>query len=74
MWELEGPGDRSSTRSAVLLVTGVFGVFVSLDLFFSSSSTTSLPMYLLIAIWGSREVRPGIFAWASSTRARSTRR
>jgi NADH-quinone oxidoreductase subunit M len=52
----------------LLLVTGVYGVFVSLDLFVSSSSTRSpcCPMYLLIGIWGSSgEVRPqGIFGWA----------
>src|SRR4249919_3925580 len=52
----------------LLLVTGVYGVFVSLDLFvlFLFYELAVLPMYLLIAIWGSTgEVRPrGIFAWA----------
>ena len=50
------------------LVTGVFGVFVSLDLFvfFLFYEIAVLPMYLLIGIWGSTgEVRPqGLFAWA----------
>jgi len=50
------------------LVTGVFGVFVALDLFvfFLFYELAVLPMYLLIGIWGSSgEVRPrGIFAWA----------
>src|SRR5947207_818273 len=50
------------------LVTGVFGVFVSLDLsvLFLFYELAVLPMYLLIGIWGSTgEVRPrGIFAWA----------
>ena len=52
----------------LLLVTGVYGVFVSLDLFvlFLFYEIAVLPMYLLIGIWGSSgEVRPqGIFAWA----------
>jgi NADH-quinone oxidoreductase subunit M len=51
-----------------LLVTGVFGVFVSLDLFvlFLFYEIAVLPMYLLIGIWGSSgEIRPrGIFGWA----------
>jgi len=50
------------------LVTGVYGVFVSLDLFvfFLFYELAVLPMYLLIGIWGSSgDVRPrGIFAWA----------
>jgi NADH-quinone oxidoreductase subunit M len=50
------------------LVTGVYGVFVSLDLFvlFLFYELAVLPMYLLIGIWGSSgEVRPrGLFAWA----------
>lgn len=39
----------------LLLVTGVFGVFVSVDafLFFFFYEMAVLPMYLLIAIWGS---------------------
>ncbi len=52
----------------LLLVTGVFGVFASLDLFvfFLFYEIAVLPMYLLIAIWGSSgEVKPqGIFGWA----------
>jgi len=52
----------------LLLVTGVFGVFVSLDLFvlFLFYEIAVLPMYLLIAIWGSSgEVLPqGVFGWA----------
>ena len=61
---------RSQEFYALLLalVTGVYGVFVSLDLFvlFLFYELAVLPMYLLIAIWGSTgEVRPrGIFAWA----------
>lgn len=54
----------------LLLVTGVFGVFASLDLFvlFLFYEIAVLPMYLLIAIWGSSgEVKPqGIFGWAFS--------
>ena len=40
----------------LLLVTGVYGVFVSLDLFvlFLFYEIAVLPMYLLIGIWGSR--------------------
>ena len=52
----------------LLLVTGVYGVFVTLDLFvlFLFYEIAVLPMYLLIGIWGSSgEVRPqGIFGWA----------
>jgi NADH-quinone oxidoreductase subunit M len=61
---------RSQEFYALLLalVTGVYGVFVSLDLFilFLFYELAVLPMYLLIAIWGSTgEIRPrGIFAWA----------
>src|SRR2546427_3658567 len=61
---------RSQEFYALLLalVTGVYGVFVSLDLFvfFLFYELAVLPMYLLIGIWGSSgDVRPrGIFAWA----------
>jgi NADH-quinone oxidoreductase subunit M len=61
---------RSQEFYALLLalVTGVYGVFCSLDLFvfFLFYELAVLPMYLLIGIWGSTgEVRPrGIFAWA----------
>src|ERR671936_681214 len=61
---------RSQEFYALLLalVTGVYGVFVSLDLFvfFLFYELAVLPMYLLIGIWGSTgEVRPrGLFAWA----------
>jgi NADH-quinone oxidoreductase subunit M len=61
---------RSQEFYALLLalVTGVYGVFASLDLFvfFLFYELAVLPMYLLIGIWGSTgEVRPrGIFAWA----------
>src|SRR5687767_6598245 len=52
----------------LVLVTGVYGVFVSLDLFvfFLFYEIAVLPMYLLIGIWGSSgHVRPqGIFGWA----------
>ncbi|MGH2625673.1 MAG: complex I subunit 4 family protein, partial [Anaerolineales bacterium] len=62
--------ERSQEFYALLLVlvTGVYGVFVSLDLFlfFLFYEIAVLPMYLLIGIWGSTgEVRPqGTFAWA----------
>ncbi len=50
-----------------LLVTGVFGVFVSLDLFlfFLFYELAVLPMYLLIGIWGSTKEIPGkgVFGW-----------
>jgi NADH-quinone oxidoreductase subunit M len=61
---------RSQEFYALLLalVTGVYGVFCSLDLFvlFLFYELAVLPMYLLIGIWGSSgEVRPrGIFGWA----------
>jgi NADH-quinone oxidoreductase subunit M len=52
----------------LVLVTGVYGVFVSLDLFvfFLFYEIAVLPMYLLIGIWGSSgHVRPqGLFGWA----------
>lgn len=52
----------------LLLVTGVYGVFVSLDLFvfFLFYEIAVLPMYLAIGIWGSTGyVKPqGIFGWA----------
>lgn len=54
MWELE---ERVKEYFAfmTLLVTGVFGVFVALDLFFFLFfyEVAVLPMYLLIAVWGS---------------------
>ena len=62
--------ERSQEFYALLLVlvTGVYGVFVSLDLFilFLFYEIAVLPMYLLIGIWGSSgDVRPqGIFGWA----------
>jgi NADH-quinone oxidoreductase subunit M len=62
--------ERSQEFYALLLilVTGVYGVFVSLDLFvfFLFYEIAVLPMYLLIGIWGSSgEVRPqGVFGWA----------
>ena len=62
--------ERSQEFYALLLIltTGVYGVFVSLDLFvfFLFYEIAVLPMYLLIGIWGSSgEVRPqGIFGWA----------
>ena len=54
MWELQ---ERVKEFFAfmTLLVTGVFGVFLSLDLFFFLFwyEVAVLPMYLLIAVWGS---------------------
>lgn len=60
--------DQEFYALLLILVTGVFGVFVSVDLFvfFLFYEIAVLPMYLLIGIWGSSgEVRPqGIFGWA----------
>ena len=62
--------ERSQEFYALLLVlvTGVYGVFVSLDLFvlFLFYEIAVLPMYLLIGIWGSSgHIRPqGLFGWA----------
>jgi NADH-quinone oxidoreductase subunit M len=54
MWELQ---ERVKEYFAfmTLLVTGVFGVFMALDLFFFLFfyEVAVLPMYLLIAVWGS---------------------
>lgn len=54
MWELE-LRVKEFYAFIALLVTGVFGVFVSLDLFFFLFyyELAVLPMYLLIAVWGS---------------------
>jgi NADH-quinone oxidoreductase subunit M len=53
MWELE---NRIKEFYALyfLLVTGVFGLFMSLDLFFIFIwyDVSLFPMYLLIAVWG----------------------
>jgi NADH-quinone oxidoreductase subunit M len=60
--------DQEFYALLLALVTGVFGVFASLDLFvfFLFYEIAVLPMYLLIGIWGSTgQVRPrGPFAWA----------
>jgi NADH-quinone oxidoreductase subunit M len=60
--------DQEFYALLLTLVTGVFGVFVALDLFvfFLFYELAVLPMYLLIGIWGSSgQVRPrGPFAWA----------
>jgi len=60
--------DQEFYALLLTLVTGVFGVFVALDLFvfFLFYELAVLPMYLLIGIWGSSgEVVPrGAFAWA----------
>ena len=54
MWELE---ERVKEYFALmtLLVVGVYGVFMTLDLFFFVFyyEVAVLPMYLLIAVWGS---------------------
>jgi NADH-quinone oxidoreductase subunit M len=54
MWELENRV-KEYFAFMTLLVTGVFGVFMSLDLFFFLFwyEVAVLPMYLLIAVWGS---------------------
>jgi NADH-quinone oxidoreductase subunit M len=66
-WTLKTRSDEFYALLLVL-VTGVYGVFVSLDLFvfFLFYEIAVLPMYLLIGIWGSSgHVRPqGIFGWA----------
>src|SRR5262249_11259552 len=66
-WTVEERGQEFYAL-LLLLVTGVYGVFVSLDLFvlFLFYEIAVLPMYLLIGIWGSSgEIRPqGIFDWA----------
>jgi NADH-quinone oxidoreductase subunit M len=62
--------DREFYVLLLVLSTGVFGVFVSLDLFvlFLFYEIAVLPMYLLIGIWGSTKRVPprGPFAWAMS--------
>jgi NADH-quinone oxidoreductase subunit M len=54
MWDLE-VRVKEYFAFMILLVIGVFGVFTSLDLFcfFFFYEVAILPMYLLIAIWGS---------------------
>lgn len=49
------PREKEYFLFLALLVTGVFGVFVSLDLFlfFLFYELAVLPMYILIGIWGS---------------------
>jgi NADH-quinone oxidoreductase subunit M len=66
-WKL-GDRDKDFYILLLALVGGVFGVFVSLDLFvlFLFYEIAVLPMYLLIGIWGSsKKVEPaGPFAFA----------
>ena len=54
MWELE-VRVKEFFALVFLLVTGVFGLFMSLDLFFIFVwyDVSLFPMYLLIAVWGS---------------------
>ena len=54
MWELE-TRVKEFFALVFLLVTGVFGLFMSLDLFFIFVwfDVSLFPMYLLIAVWGS---------------------
>ena len=54
MWEME-LRVKEFLALIFLLVTGVFGLFMSLDLFFIFVwfDVSLFPMYLLIAIWGS---------------------
>ena len=67
-WTLERRA-RDFYVMLLVLVTGVFGVFVSLDLFvfFLFYEIAVLPMYLLIGIWGSpgkvAEAGPFAFVW-----------
>lgn len=53
-WEMEFLS-REFFISLILLATGVFGFFISLDLFtmFLFYEVAVIPMYLLIGIWGS---------------------
>jgi NADH-quinone oxidoreductase subunit M len=53
-WEVENLA-REFFISLILLATGVFGFFISLDLFtmFLFYEVAVIPMYLLIGIWGS---------------------
>jgi NADH-quinone oxidoreductase subunit M len=53
-WEMEHLS-REFFISLILLATGVFGFFISLDLFtlFLYYELAVIPMYLLIGIWGS---------------------
>jgi len=53
-WEMEYL-TREFFISLILLATGVFGFFISLDLFtmFLFYELAVIPMYLLIGIWGS---------------------
>ena len=59
-WTLE-TREKEFFLFLALLVTGVYGVFVSLDLFlfFLFYELAVLPMYLLIGIWGSTMEIPG---------------
>ncbi len=52
-WEVEYLGKEFFT-SLILLATGVFGFFISIDLFtmFLYYEVAVIPMYLLIGIWG----------------------
>ncbi|MCG6892916.1 MAG: NADH-quinone oxidoreductase subunit M [Desulfobacteraceae bacterium] len=54
MWELENRV-KEFFALTFLLVTGVFGLFMGLDLFFIFVwyDVSLFPMYLLIAVWGS---------------------
>ncbi len=65
-WTLEDR-DKDFYILLLVLVSGVFGVFVSLDLFlfFLFYEIAVLPMYLLIAIWGSSKAvaKKGPFAF-----------
>ena len=53
-WEMEDLS-REFFISLIILATGVFGFFISLDLFtmFLFYELAVIPMYLLIGIWGS---------------------
>ena len=53
-WEIENQA-REFYTTLIVLATGVFGFFISLDLFtmFLFYEIAVIPMYLLIGIWGS---------------------
>jgi len=65
-WKIE-QRDKEFFFYLALLVTGVFGVFLSVDLFlfFLFYELAVLPMYLLIGVWGSTKEVPGRgpFGW-----------
>ena len=60
-WKVE-PNTKDFFLWLILLSTGVFGFFISIDLFtmFMFYEVALIPMYLLIGVWGTaaRTIRP----------------